>query len=203
MADVLQVRTVHGVEVVEFKPTPQMRLFAMALFCDPSLSGKEPEAICDSIGISHHAFKTFKSYEPHYSEWMEDFRLSLGGKNKRSALEAVGMQRALAGEFNFWKPLALREGVIEPDRLEMGISIPANLGAYRGMDDNKLKALENSVMESLRADDNSGTVDFSQSPDGWERESDSGGTSEVPLPVVLAPELGVDGESPLDGLESF
>lgn len=192
-----------GVEVVRFFPGPQMQLFAMLLYCDKELRVRTPEAILEAAGLPRGAYDKFLEYEPYFSEWLEERRLALGGKKLKAALEMVGTEQALRGEFNFWKPLAIREGVIGPDKLEIGASLPANLGAYREMKPDDLKALENSVLADLRADADTGTINLAQGPQGWERKSDPSGAAEVSESVVLAPELGGDRERTLRELESF
>jgi hypothetical protein len=200
---VLQRRVLAGVEHMVFTPTPQMQLFAMSLFCDHALSRRPPEEICEAIGLSKKSYDGFLRYEPWFSEWLEKRRMELGGKNKRSVLEAIGMEQALKGEFQFWKPLAIREGVISHDKIEIGATLPASLEAYKEMNVDDLKALENSVMAGLRGDAHAGEIVMAQGPEGWERASDSCGASEVQGPVVLDDELGTDGELALRGIESF
>lgn len=200
---VLQKRTMAGVEFMEFTPTAKMQLFALSYLCDIEFKGKEPEYVCRAIGLSDAIYREFTRYEPYFSEWLEKRRLALGGRSRKAALEAVGIERALAGEFNFWKAMAIKEGVIDPDKLEIGAAIPADLGALRKMSDHDLKALENSVMASLRGEGEPGEIALVEGPSGWEREGDSGGTAEVQGPLVSAPELGPDRECALAGLDAF
>lgn len=189
--------------MTEFRPTPGMRLFALSAICDPECRNLSPEDICRSVGLSKGSYKTFMSYEPWFSEWLEQVRLALGGKNKKAMLEMVGMERALAGEFNFWKPLAIREGVINPDQLNLGAAVPSNLGAMKDMSNEQLSALENTVMATLRSSGDPNEIAMVEGAGGWEPEGDSGGTAEVQGPVVLDDELGADGERSLGELERF
>lgn len=188
--EVLEVRTVNGVEVTKFHATPAMRLFALSSFFDPELRGKSPDKICKAIGISNARYREWLGYEPWFSEWLEELRASLGGANRRAALEFVGMQQAMNGEFNFWKAMALKEGVISPDRLDVGAAIPANLGAMKDASQSDLDALQNSILAGLRSQGEPGEVALVEGPDGWERESDQSGTAEVPGSVVSVDELG-------------
>lgn len=205
-AEVLQKRVSAGVEYMVFVPTSQMRLYAMTAYCDRSLpKHATPEQICTAAGLPFSAFERFQKYEPWFSEWLEERRIELGGKSLKTALEAVGTEQALRGEFQFWKPLAIREGVISPDKLEIGASLPADLGAYKEMKFDDLRALENTVLASLRGEGetNPGEIALAQGPQGWERAGDPGRNSEVPRSVVLARELGADRERALSELESF
>lgn len=199
----LQVLKKNGVEITQFNPTPAMRLYALSAICDPEFANLEPEVVCKAIGLTKNSYKSFLQYEPYFSEWIEEVRLALGGKNKKRLLEMVGMERALAGEFNFWKPLAIREGVINPDTLNVGAAIPANLGALKGMNEQQLSELENSVMATLRSSGEPGEIAMVEGASGWEPEGDSGGAPEVPRSVVLDDELGSDGERALGELERF
>ncbi len=200
----LEVRKINGVEVTQFKPTPGMRLFALSAICDPLCSGKDPEEICKSIGLGKTSYSNFLKFEPYFSEWLDEVRLALGGKSKKHLLEMVGFERALAGEFNFWKPLAIREGVISEDKLNVGLSLPANLGAFKGMTDEQFDATENSIMDSLRGQANAGEITLLESDSGWKQEGDSFGVDEVlQKSVVLADDVGIDGKCRLEEIERF
>lgn len=200
----LIVKKVHGVPVTEFVPTPKMRAFALSAYCDPDFRDMEPEAVCEKIGIGKGAYKTFLAYNPYFEEWCEEIKAMLGPKNKKLLLESVGMERALRGDFQFWKPLAIREGVISPDRIDHGVAIPSNLGALRSMSDDQLNATENSIMAALRGGGDTGPVDLVEGPNGWERESDPGGAApQREGSLVLAAELGADGEHALHELDAL
>lgn len=192
-----------GVELVRFNPTPAMQLFAMMYFCDRTLTKRTPETVCEAAGIALSTYKRFLDYEPHFSEWLEDRRMVLGGRSRKALLETVGMEQALKGEFNFWKAMAIKEGVIDPDKLEIGATMPTNLNAYKEMTPDDLKALENTVLAELRGEGVPGEIALIEGPSGWEPEGSSPGAAEVPGPVVLADELGTDGERALAQLESF
>lgn len=200
----LRVKKVNGVEYTEFTPDPKMRLFALSYFCDKEFRGKDPVEICELIGIGKNAYKKFLSYDPYFSEWLEQQRLLLGGRSRKHMLEMVGMEKALEGEFNFWKAMSIKEGVISADTLNIGAALPSNLGHFKDMSDEQLLAAENTILANLRGQTEPATIDLSEGPGGWEPESDPPGTS--PLcegSLVLASELGPDGECPIQIDESF
>lgn len=170
----ITTKEVAGVPVTVFNPNAAMMIFSMYAFCDKDLSGKSPEKICEAIGIARNSYDQFQKYNPFFEEWLESRRLALGGKSKKAALEAIGMEQALKGEFNFWKAMALKEGVIAPDKMEIGISIPSNLPALKELDDEHIAALENSIMATLRGESESGEIAMVEGPEGWEREGDPG-----------------------------
>ena len=200
----LTTKKVNGQEVVSFIPIPSMRLFALSLFCDPATKNMDPEDVCEHAGLPKNSYKKFLKFEPYFGEWLEEFRLAMGGRSRKQLLESVGMERALAGEFNFWKPLAIREGVISEDKLLLGASLPANLGNFTGMSDEQLAATENSIMDSLRGKAESGAIDLFEGPDGWKPEGNPPGAAEVREErVVLVDKLGADGELGVDLDESF
>jgi hypothetical protein len=199
----LVTRKVNGVEVTQFNPTPSMRLFALSALCDPLYIGKDPEVICPAIGLGKSSWKRFQEFNPYFEEWLEEMRLAIGGKNKRNLLEMVGIERALAGEFNFWKAMAIKHGTIAPDQLNVGAVIPSNLGAMKDLDDKQLGSLENSIMATLRSESVPGEIAMAEGPDGWQPEGHSGGAAEVPGSVVLADDLGDDRECALGQLERF
>ena len=202
--EVLKIKRVHGVELVEFVPSPSMRIYALSAFCDPKLIGKKPDVICRAIGLGANSYKSFLQYEPHFSEWLEETRAMLGGKNKRALLEYVGMEKAAGGDFAFWKAMAIKHGVIETDKLTIGVDIPSNLSALGEMDESKLLAYENTILATLRGEAEPGKIDDAEGDPGWEPEGDPTGAAEVPPEsVVLADKLGADGECPLQGLDAF
>ena len=181
-----------------------MRLFALSLFCDKNMKGKEPEEIGEAIGIGAKAYKQFLKWDPYFSEWLEESRLALGGKSRKQMLDMVGMEKAMSGEFNFWKAMAIKEGVIAADTINVGLNIPSNLDNFKDMTDEQLAGAENSIMAALRGQADPGTIDLFEGADGWEREGDTPGADPVPAsPVVLADELGADGEHAIPGLEPF
>lgn len=202
--EVLETREVAGVTVVKFNPTPPMKAFAISAFLDPSVSGKSPEEICRAAGVSAALYKKFLSFEPQFSEWLEDFRISIGGKNRRAALEAVGYQEALKGDFAFWKVLAVKEGIISHDRLDIGAAIPANLGAFNNFSEDQLSDLRDSLLSGLRSVEDAGTINLAEGPGGWQPEGDSTGVIEVPEGQMALDEgMGLDGKCGLHEIESF
>lgn len=167
-------KKIGDTEYMEFYPCQKMRLFAMTLYCDKEVSGN-PEAVCIAAGIPINSYDKFCEIGGEwFLEWLDKRRFELGGKNKRAALEAVGMEKALAGDHQFWKPLAIREGVIQRDSVEIGINIPSSLPALKEMTDGEIAALENSVMASLRGETEPREIVMAEGPQGWERESDPG-----------------------------
>ena len=167
-------RIIGDTEVMIFHPDIKMRLFAVSLFCDKEIVTSSTKAVCLAAGLAESAYDKFCEKDPWFSEWLEERRIQLGGKNKKAALEAVGLEKALGGDFQFWKPLAIREGVIQRDVLEIGLNIPSSLPALKELDDNAIAALENSVMASLRGEAEPGEIAMVEGPKGWERESDPG-----------------------------
>jgi len=200
----LVVRKVNGVETTSFQPSPTMRLYALAALADPECIGKDPEDICAAVGIGRNSFKRFQEFNPYFEEWLEEIRLTMGGKNKKLILELVGMEEAMKGNFNFWKAMAIKHGVISPDQLNVGAAIPSNLGNFQGMSDAELNATENTIMAALRGQADPATIDLSEGPTGWGPEGDPPGAAAVcEVPVVLHPQLGSDRERALDGLDAF
>lgn len=196
-------KNVGGVKFTKFNPSPKMRLFALSIFCDPNLKGLSPHSVCESLGIGKGAYETFEKWNPWFEEWLEEIRITLGGKNKKALLESIGMERALAGDFQFWKPLAIREGVIDADRLSVGVEIPSSLKDMEKIDGDKLKGLENSLLAELRGESNPRPIDLVEGPEGWEHQGSTDGAPQVQGSLVLDPELGTDRERALSELESF
>ncbi len=170
-----QTRKVGDVEFTTFLPDQKMKLFAMSLFCDKEISSGNTAVVCRAAGLPENSYEKFcKDYDPWFSEWLEQRRFALGGRNKRAALEAVGLEEALKGNFAFWKPLAIREGIIDHDKMEVGLNIPVSLPALKELDDSQLKSLEDTVMASLRGEADSGEIAMVEGPQRWEPEGDPG-----------------------------
>lgn len=203
-AEILKQEIVSGVPVVRFTPNAAMKVFAMTAYCDPEMAGKSPEEICRQAGVPLATYKRFLSYEPYWSEWLEERRIQLGGKNKRAMLEAIGMERAMEGDFQFWKPLAQREGVISNDRLDIGAVLPASLGSFNNFTEEQLTGIRDSLLSGLRSVEDQGSIAMVEGPSGWQPEGSAAGAPAVPEePVALAAGVGADGKRGLEELDAF
>ncbi len=200
--EILIEKTVHGVKHISFNPTPKMRLFAYAVSCDKEYIGREDKLVLKALGLPANSTRSWRNdFNPYFDEWLEEIQCMFRGNNIKKMLEFVGLEKAFRGDFQFWKPFAIRERVISPDQLNHGLALPATLGAYADWSPEKVEQHRNSLLGNLRALENQGT-------DIIPGEAGSGGAEVHPRgvidlleePVALAEGLGIDGERALQDL---
>jgi hypothetical protein len=197
--EILQVRYLNGVKTISLSPTLKMRLFAISYYCDPEMKGMDPEEVLTRIGLPKSLItKWQKEFDPYFTEWMDDQRAIFTSGKAAKMLEAVGMERALSGDFQFWKPMSIKHKVIEQDGATLTV-IPANLGAFNEWTPEQLNNHRDSLLSGLRGLENQGRADLAPSPPGGKPEGDPRRTIEVPArSVVLDEGVGSDGERPLE-----
>lgn len=204
--DKILVKQMHnGVEVISLRPNQKMMAFAFALTLDPTCRGKQPLEILVHSGIASDqraAEKVLRNwrdaYNPYFDEWLEDVQIKYHPKNIKNMLEFVGLNEAFKGEFTFWKAFAIREKVIQPDQTNIGV-IPADLGAFNDWTEDQVNKHRDSLLESLRALEDQGSIDVAPGPPEGGPESDSRGALEMlQEPVALPESVGSDGECALD-----
>lgn len=110
----------HGRVVgVEFRPT--MKMLRVVVEFNKAENCKLPtEEILKSAGVAESEWRNWNNnfivheYGPdgeltasknHFDEWF-DSALSIKPGEERQMLREIGMQKALSGDFNFWKELA-------------------------------------------------------------------------------------------------
>lgn len=184
-----------------FEPTPSMKLLAYAMFADPRTRKMSFNKILEEVGITEKGFKNWrKNFSPFFDDWLEEMRVLLKGNKdqKKNILEFVGMERALSGDPAFWKPLAIREGVISNDEVNVNL-IPANLGKYSELSEAEIDRHRNSLLANLRSVEDEGVITLATGTTEGEQGSDSSGTPEMlEEPLALPESLGDDGERTLE-----
>ena len=195
----IKEKTVNGLKVVEFLATPKMRLFSYAISCDPKYMNREPGYVCRGLGMAENTYAKWCShYNPYFEEWLDECRHLFRTTNTAKMLEFVGLERAYKGDFQFWKPFALKHKVIDAETTNVNL-LPSNLSAFGDLDEAGVDSLRNTLLGGLRAMEDQRGHDLAESPPESRPESDARGTSEVPLePVVLDASLGLDRERPLE-----
>lgn len=160
----LESRMINGKTEISFNPNPQMYAFAMARGV-PGHAHLDDKQVMDKIGMNGNTVVGWRrDYNPHFDEWLEGYLMThTNAKMLKAMLESVGVQKALAGEFNFWKPLALREGVIKPDSVNLNV-IPIDLGKLGDMSDSELEDARKTVMASLLPVRDEGGTGVADSP---------------------------------------
>jgi hypothetical protein len=178
MSGFISTRRVSGVDVIEYNPTVKMLLFVYAR-CHPKMQAMDDEAVLLQLGFPRDQLSRWREkHNPHfdtwYEEWMENF--TSGASSVRFALEAVGLKKAFGGDFQFWKPFAIKHQVIKPDEQNINL-IPSNLGDYDNLSESEVDAMRNSLLQTVRGvEDQGGT----QLPG----EADSGGEASDPFGVI-------------------
>lgn len=183
-----------GKERVSFVPTTKMRSFAIALFAEPDLRGKTPEDVLRYLGFSPKLWKTWQGYNPYFEEWLEEVEVQYSPKHIAREIEAVGLEKALEGDFQFWKLFALKHKIIQPDNATLTI-IPANLGNFSEWSEADVEKHRSNLMETIRGIPDQGRDDLAPEDSREGSESNPRGTSTLPEePVEIPSTLGSDGE---------
>lgn len=200
--EILVEKNTHGIKQMVFNPTPKMRLFAYAVSCDKEFIGKPDKAVLKALGLGQAELKTWRSqFNPYFDEWLEEIQCMFRGKNIAKMLEFVGLEKAFRGDFQFWKPFAIRERVISPDQLNHGLALPSNLGAYADWTDAQVEQHRDTLLGTLRALEDQGPNPLAKAPLERGSEGDPLGIIDVlEEPMALAAGLGLDGERPCEGL---
>ncbi len=147
---------INGKTEVTFVPTPQMYAFVMARSL-PTNADKKDAQVMETVGMSPHTINGWRSdYNPYFDEWVENYLITHTSKKMLKAmLESVGVQKALEGEFNYWKVLALREKVIQPESFNLNV-VPIDLGRIGDMSDAELEDAKQVLLSGLRPARDSG-----------------------------------------------
>lgn len=140
----------NGKTEVQFVPMSQMYAFAMARAM-PQNAAKDDAEICEFINLKKQTLNNWRNdYNPYFDEWLENFILTHTNKKLlKQMLEAVGIKKALEGEFNFWKSLALREKIITPEAMNLNV-IPVDLKNYDEWNESEIASQRQALLDSLR-----------------------------------------------------
>lgn len=193
MSEILTKKIIGGKEFITFSPTPKMRVFALAAFADPENRGREPEKILESLGMRKSLLKDWQQFNPYWEEWLGEMEVLFTSKNRKNMLDAVGFEKALSGDFNFWKQMALKEKVIDPESAT--INIPINLSAFDGWTDEQIIEHRNTLLSNARSLEDKGRDALAPGDIEGESEGDARGAIEVqPRSLVLDEGVGTDRE---------
>lgn len=145
----------------DFKPTPEMILYAQACAL-PENRSLTNEAVALKAGVSlwkyrkwHTAFITEQEIKGKmrrvnlFREWLTEY-LAITKLDYKEALKMVGRERALDGDFKFWKEEAATEGVIRDDTPQANIyNIPINLNDARTI--SEIERARDQLLEANKA----------------------------------------------------
>ncbi len=147
---------INGKTEISFVPSPQMYAFAMARSLSHHAHLDDGQVLETMKMNESVVVKWRREYNPHFDEWLEGYLITHTSKKMLKAmLESVGVKKAMEGEFNFWKALSLREGVIKPDSMNLNV-IPIDLGKIDEFSPDQLEDARQVLLQSLRPDRDSG-----------------------------------------------
>jgi hypothetical protein len=151
---------INGKTEISFVPSPQMYAFAMARSL-PHHAHLDDKQVMETMNYNGDVVVRWRrEYNPHFDEWLEGYLLTHTSKKMLKAmLESVGVKKAMEGEFNFWKALSLREGVIKPDSMNLNV-IPIDLGKINDLDPEQLEGAKQALLESLRTPRDDGSTEM-------------------------------------------
>lgn len=172
-------KMINGKTEITFVPSPQMYAFAMARALPPNADKKDTD-VMETVGmVGQTLYKWRQDYNPHFDEWLEGYLITHTSKKMLKAmLESVGVQKALEGEFNYWKVLALREKVIQPESFNLNV-VPIDLGRIGEMNDIELEAAKQTLLESLRTPRDTGESGVDGAPEEKGPKSNSARADQV------------------------
>lgn len=161
-----------GLVRTEFIPTADQIRYAAAR---SSLANekKSDSELLKELGISKGAIQRWMNeYDPHYSQWLYWFMENLRAPI-RDALAGIGLDRAMRGEYNFWKDMARTHGAISSDKQEIKLTVSRGVDELASLTPEQLEAEQHRLIGELT------------------------GTSVAPPPEAEGPESSVLGTSPL------
>lgn len=146
------LKDAHGKIIgVEFSPTPKMLRYVIAVNKAENISKSNLE-ICKELGISEPEFSRWhndfvihefdkdgnvKASKNHFQDWFDEV-LEIRSGEEREMLRAVGMKKALEGEYNYWRDMSKTYGAISNDIVEhKHTTIPFSLKENATLDDIK------------------------------------------------------------------
>lgn len=183
-----------GTEHVQFVPTTRMKAFAVALFAEPDLRNGTPEEALRHLGFPTSLWKHWQGFNPYFEEWLADVEVMYSPKHVARQIEAVGLEKALAGDFNFWKAFALKHKVINPDNATLTV-IPANLGNFKDWSEADVEKHRANLLGTIRGIQDQGGIDLVGEDSAARSESDSCGTAALPeKPLEIPAAVGSDRE---------
>jgi hypothetical protein len=157
---------------VTFCPTGKMMEFAMRR-SSPKNIHKTNEEIFKEIGLSEQIIRSWQNkYNPHFDEWLAE-ALETYSAPLKEALYAVGVKHALAGDFNFWKPMAQTHGVISNEVVELNV-VSKEVKKLSEMTPEQLAEHQKSLMAAISEDD-TGDGEVAYASSGEEQGSNSNG----------------------------
>lgn len=164
------VKDTHGrVVAVEFKPTMKMLRVVLA-FNKAENSGKSNQDIIEACGVNPAEFSSWhndyiirdydkegnlKSARNYFKEWLDE-ALEIKSGEERAILRLVGMQKAIGGDFQFWKEMSRTHGAITQETVEHNHHIiPFNLGKDNATIED-LQSAKKKLMDAHRGVGNDG-----------------------------------------------
>lgn len=179
MSSYLVPRVVSGKTYIQFNPTPQMYAYAMQRGKPENISRRDDE-ICEQINLHpSNVAKWRKEADPYFSEWLENFLLRNSSVPiLKKMLEDVGNQKALEGEFNFWRQMALKHGVIAHEQQTLNI-VPVNLSQYDKWTDAELESYRHSLLSAVKGVEEQGGVTVVEASADGGHKGDTGGTGSL------------------------
>lgn len=155
-------KTVIG---IEFRPTLKMLRTVVEMGLDKN-QGKSTEEILEQCGVTESEWKRWwsegkfleekegRTVERNYFEEWWDSALQIKSGEEREMLRQVGLQKALDGNFNFWKEMARTYGSVTEEPAEgPKKAIPFNLPTNATPE--QLRDARQKLLESHRAVDDS------------------------------------------------
>lgn len=131
MANLKPIKNRHG-EVIDYEFTPSPKMLRVVVELNKAENGAlVTEEILKKCRVSQDEFDSWmrdymlvsldadgavKSKKNYFLSWWES-ALDIGSGIEKELLRLVGMEKALEGDFNFWKEMARTFGATAPDEV--------------------------------------------------------------------------------------
>lgn len=172
---------------VDFYPTADMLRYASARSSLANEKKSDRDLILE-LGIPVKAFNSWEpTYGNHFREWLYWFMENLRAP-VRDALFGVGLDRAMRGEYNFWKDMARTVGAISTEKQDIKLIVSRGVDELSNLTAAELEAEQRKLLGELTG------VSVAAAPQAEGPEGRLGGDSVMQAePVAVPVSVGSDG----------
>lgn len=137
----------NGKEEQQFSPSPKMILYSIYKGRNPA---KTEQEVCELAGLdSQLPGRWSRKYGSYYTDWLDEAIDGECGQDAALVLERVGMiQATQKGNYQYWRDLARKHGVIQDEVKPAQITINTDFTAILAMGD--LNAARTRILQELR-----------------------------------------------------
>ncbi len=163
---------------IKFYPTPNMRIWVQERV-KPEHKGKSDEEVARSMGANESYVKYWANrYGEHFLDWYE-IELERAISPIKALLHAVGIEKALEGDFQYWKELSRTWGVISAEQVEQKISVSRAADQYDNLTEEQLIERQKKLIRQAQSLEHERTDDVAGESSVGGQGSSSNGSGDV------------------------